>query len=511
MTENSVPGLKVDQTNSNPAGSGSNAAGSPENESDDSLAEPRQTSVRVATIKLSDLRTRELTEQEKAEESRRLKEIRAGRHPDTGERLRPGDRKTLKPREVRELQMQRDIAFRRIDASYQRTIEALERERTINLAIYGTPFPSDFQQALHEARKNLAVDPLRDNPSLRDQLNTIQARQASMDGSSVHIPNGLRYDHVAQVGRERSLVDPLLDRNFGSRITGGVSSDLLRRATEMHDPLALRALQEMVESAAKARITEHWMFALPPPWSSTLANEAALGFTRDLGIMNLEAERMLSIYGSRIAEQTHFLTEYQSNLWLFRPNRLDARAFEGADLLARVALPNDLLPGFENYQSVRVERLRAYARARLRELRKDFEHEPNPVFAWEAFGIARSCGSKLPAWVFDHLDGAADNIRDIGEQEQAGQRLTEAELVGKAIGFSTGGRGQTGWFAHAKQVQRDRAIYVRMVEWLAEGKSSKLTCAYAEVAKEFGVDASTVRRAYRRFKDYAKDDDDIDA
>jgi hypothetical protein len=345
-----------------------------------------------------------------------------------------------------------------------------------------------------------------DDPSTRDQVQASFTRQALIDTSYAKAKDELRYDPATLMDRQRRFIDPLFDPNFVSSLTGGVSPDLLRRSTELHDPLAFRTLQETVDRAATARMAEHWKVTPAPPWS-LITNQASVQFGHDTSIMLREAERMLSIYGPSIAVQTRFLTEYQSNLWLFQPSRLNARAFEAADLLARVALPTHLLPGFENYQSVPIERLRAYARARLKELRKDFEREPNPVLAWEAFGIARSWGSKLPDWVFEHLDGAADNIRDIGEEEQPGQRLTEAELVGKAIGFSTGGKGQTGWFAHAKQLQRDRAIYFRVVEWLAEGKSPKLTCAYAEVAEEFGVDASTVRRAYRRFKDYAKDID----
>lgn len=158
MTENSVPDVKVDQANSNPDGPEPIAVTSIEKSSNAS-AELRQKEVRVAVIKLSDLRARELTEEEKAEEERRLKEVRAGRHPDTGERLRPGDRKTLKPREVWELQMQGDANLMRYGAFDHSMIEALERQRAIDLSVYGTPCSTDFQRAMHEARRHLSVGP----------------------------------------------------------------------------------------------------------------------------------------------------------------------------------------------------------------------------------------------------------------------------------------------------------------------------------------------------------------
>ena len=46
-----------------------------------------------------------LTEGERADRDRRLNKIRSGRHPDTGIRLHPSDRKTLKPGEAYEVQM----------------------------------------------------------------------------------------------------------------------------------------------------------------------------------------------------------------------------------------------------------------------------------------------------------------------------------------------------------------------------------------------------------------------
>src|SRR5260221_7844627 len=150
MTDDGMPDLKADALGSKTDGQELVATTPVESQPDDGPAESPETKARVAVLKLSALRARALTEEEEAENHRRLKEIRAGRHPDTGQRLRPGDRKTLKPREVWELQMQRDTVFGSIEASYRRTIDALERERTINMAIYGTPFSSDFQRAIHD-------------------------------------------------------------------------------------------------------------------------------------------------------------------------------------------------------------------------------------------------------------------------------------------------------------------------------------------------------------------------
>ncbi len=186
-------------------------------------------------------------------------------------------------------------------------------------------------------------------------------------------------------------------------------------------------------------------------------------------------------------------------------------------MLARVVLPTHLLAGFEDYQFVRVERLQAYARAVLIELENDFKREPNPVFVWQAFGIALSCGAEQPDWVTEHLADVADRIQEIGDDNQTGRRLTEAELVGKALGFSHGGKGQTGRFAHAKQVQRDRDICLRVDQWLSEQRLRKpkarlkVSSAYAEVAAEFGVDASTIGRAYRRMKNYISRDDETES
>jgi hypothetical protein len=450
MTDDDMPDLKAEALGSKTDGQELVATTPVDSELNDPPAEPPETKVRVAVLKLSCLRTRELTAEEKAEKDRRLKEIRAGRHPDTGQRLKRSDYKTLKPNEISELQRYLDAKLMRYSAPYlsdfnRSMIEAQEHRRAIGTSAWGTPIPDYFHPAMHAYQKEILVPPLLDNPLADGQFRESCLRQPLIDPSSRNIANDLACDRVAQIDHRRRFLDPLLDSDFVRRITGGVNSDLLRNATELGDPSALRALQKTVEAAATTRMIEHWTIAAAGPWSSILTKEAAAGFGQDLDIMAREAERMLSIYGPSIAEQHHFLTEYHSNLGLFQSIGLRAGAFEGADLLARIALPTDLLPGFDEYQFVRIERLRAYARAQLSELEHDFEHEPNPVFVWEAFRLAQSYGVELPDWVVDHIGDAADTIHDICEGDQAGRKLTEAELVGKALGFSQGGRGQTGW------------------------------------------------------------------
>lgn len=473
MTDNSNSDLEVERPGLNADGQELGAAPPA------APGEPPDTKVRVSGLNLSSLRTRELTAEEKAEKDRRLKEIRAGRHPDSGQRLKGSDCKTLRPSEISELQRYLDARLMRHSAPYlsdynRSMIQAQEHWRAIGTSICGTPVPNYFYPAMNAHQKDLI-------------------------------------DHRCR------FFDPLLDPDFVNRITGGVRSDLLRNATEQRDAFALRTLQEEVESAATMRMIEHWTIAAAGPLSSILAKEAAAGFRQDRNIMAREAERILSIYGPSIAEQNHFLTEYHSNLGLFQSSGLRAGAFEGADLLARIALPTDLLPGFDEYQLVRIERLQAYARAQLSELEDDFKREPNPVFVWEAFRIAQAYGVELPDWVIDHIGDVADAIHDICEGDQDGRQLTEAELVGKALGFSQGGRGQTGCFAHAKQVQRDKDIYFRVEEWLSEQKLQnpkwrpKHSRACAEVATEFGLDASTIGRAYKRIKSYVRGDDETES
>jgi hypothetical protein len=522
MTDNSDSDLEVERPGLNADGQEPGPATPIRSELRHGPAEPPATKVPVASLKLSKLCARELTDEEKAKRDRRLKEIRAGRHPDTGQRLKPGDRKTLKPREIFELQRYLDAKLMRYGAPYlsdfnRSMLEAQEHRRAIGTSICSTPIPDYLDLAMHAYQQQLSVPPSPDNPLVGDQFREHYLRQPSMDASFHNTANDLACDRVAQIDHRRRFLDPLLDPDFVRRITVGVSSDLLRNVTEQRDAFALRTLQEKVESAATMRMIEHWTIAAGGPWSSILAKEAAAGFGQDRNIMAREAERMLSIYGPSIAEQNHFLTEYHSNLGLFQSSGLRAGAFEGADLLARIALPTDLLPGFDEYQSVRIERLQAYARAQLSELEDDFEREPNPVFVWEAFRLAQSYGAELPDWVVDHIGDVADTIHDICEEDQAGRKLTEAELVGKALGFSQGGRGQTGWFAHAKQVQRDKDIYFRVEEWMSEQKLQnptrrpKLSSAYAEVAAELGLDASTIGRAYRRIKSYIRGDDEIES
>jgi hypothetical protein len=145
-------------------------------------------------------------------------------------------------------------------------IAAIEQQRVINMGIYGTPFPSGFDRAMYDYQKDLSINPWGANPSVRDQPYSSQVRRELLDGSSVNMANEY-YDRTAEIDRRSHFLGPLLDRNFVDRMTGGVNCDLLRRATELHDPLAIGNLRETVDRAATARIAEHWKFGSAPSWS----------------------------------------------------------------------------------------------------------------------------------------------------------------------------------------------------------------------------------------------------
>ena len=106
----------------------------------------------------------------------------------------------------------------------------------------------------------------------------------------------------------------------------------------------------------------------------TRVAEQMASAARQLSI-SLDATRMLTLYGARIREQPHFLAEYQINFQLFQHTRLDLQsAFEGADLLARIALPVDLLPSLGQYNASCVERFEISGQSGNKRDKKIIQH-----------------------------------------------------------------------------------------------------------------------------------------
>jgi hypothetical protein len=72
----------------------------------------------------------------------------------------------------------------------------------------------------------------------------------------------------------------------------------------------------------------------------------------------------------------------------------------------------------------------------------------------------------------------------------------EAERVGRALGFGRS-KGKTGFFEEAYVALTDETLSKAVQSRIAAGE--KAYRAYEIVAKEYGFDSSTVRRAFVRF------------
>ena len=104
-----------------------------------------------------------------------------------------------------------------------------------------------------------------------------------------------------------------------------------------------------------------------------------------------------------------------------------------------------------------IEELQHRGEAVLAELRLTFDSSRNPVFAWQALRLATGLGINAPYWVLDYLAAAADALASIYARAKTKKALArEADLVGKALGFGTQGRGKTGMFEAAAKLVRQR-------------------------------------------------------
>jgi hypothetical protein len=199
--------------------------------------ESKDATAKSTTIDLSSLHY-EMTEEERAEEKRPLKAIRDGLHPDTGKRLRPDDEKTLKATEKIALRMQRDMNMSIYGSPYptamDRVMRDFQEQERQRMALYGGLNPS----ADELDRMWRLTDPLVGNQLLRDHLQQVENQRILMDAAMGSPAGGIR-EHMDVFEQQRRYLDPLLDRDFVRRVTGGLDDDLMRRATVLYEPDAL--------------------------------------------------------------------------------------------------------------------------------------------------------------------------------------------------------------------------------------------------------------------------------
>jgi hypothetical protein len=197
---------------------------------------------------------------------------------------------------------------------------------------------------------------------------------------------------------------------------------------------------------------------------------------------------------------------FQAQQWLATnpaPGRiLEHRLIKSAErLFFKVAQAQDV-----------VDRARKYVEGLLAELSLAFQHDRNPMHAWEAYQIARVNEHDIPEWILQYLDRAAASLvllRDDAADGNPPER--EAHAVGKAIGFGKR-RGETGYLKAHAMFCRDLEIYFDLKDQIDQKSSRYKTTnvkmiAVEEIAKKHGIDAATVRRADDRTRALFKDDD----
>jgi hypothetical protein len=149
----------------------------------------------------------------------------------------------------------------------------------------------------------------------------------------------------------------------------------------------------------------------------------------------------------------------QVSLWEARGKKARLLAIQGvanefrADLERATPPKSVRAPADENDVDT-IEELRHRGEAVLAELRLTFDRTQNPVFVWQALRLATGLGINIPYWVLDYLAAAAGALASLYAKAKAKKALgREAELVGKALGFGTRGRGRTGMFEAAARLR----------------------------------------------------------
>lgn len=142
-------------------------------------------------------------------------------------------------------------------------------------------------------------------------------------------------------------------------------------------------------------------------------------------------------------------------------------------------------------------RVDGWRTAMLDRLRDMFEEHGDPTRPWFAFGWAREHGLPVPEWVLAYLDDRRAKIGEAIASPLKGE--SEAEAVGRALGFRAAGPGvpSPGSQAASESKAWRLAYELELERGFAEERNEpfKLEAGLAAVAARNHVSVSTVRRA----------------
>jgi hypothetical protein len=162
-------------------------------------------------------------------------------------------------------------------------------------------------------------------------------------------------------------------------------------------------------------------------------------------------------------------------------------------VLARVGVD-----ALEAVASLRIA-FRQAGESSLKKIHKEYCLTENPFFIIQTLETCNNFNLPMPEWTSNILVGfgySAGRTLAEAQSDRRVKKASEAEKVGKALGFSTQGAGQTSFFIQANIWLRNRQIHAKVCALIKHGQ--KRDFAYDDVASQYGFSRSLVVKAFNQ-------------
>ena len=130
----------------------------------------------------------------------------------------------------------------------------------------------------------------------------------------------------------------------------------------------------------------------------------------------------------------------------------------------------------------------------VEKLKNLFLETKNPLYAWKAIEGARAFNYPLPNEILDFLFETAHGIIGIAQAPPSPAQRPLA--IAKALKLHKTGAGQGSPFTEYSRRLRDREIALKTAKKIKYYGPDKSDYAFDDIAKEYGISKSTVRRNF---------------